>query len=150
MSATVFSLGYERAGLDQVIALLRAEKIDTLVDIRELPNSRRAGFAKRQLSAGLEEAGIAYRHIKALGTPKAGRDANKRGDLATFETIYAATLDQPAAQLAVVELAELAGARRLCLMCFEHDWRRCHRAMVCEALAGMGVGARHLEVGLID
>lgn len=134
----IWTIGYERGSLNAVIEALEAAKIDLLVDVRELPNSRRAGFSKRMLAASLEERGIGYRHMKALGTPKAGRDANKSGDYSTFETIYAAALEQPAAQLALLELGDLAKAQRACLLCLEHDPAHCHRSEIARRLEGSG------------
>ncbi|MBI1250719.1 MAG: DUF488 family protein [Alphaproteobacteria bacterium] len=140
----IWTIGYERAGQAELVAALRAAGIEVLADVRELPNSRRAGFAKRQLSASLEEAGIGYTHIKALGTPRAGRDASKRGDLATFRAIYEIAIAQPEAQLALRALKDMAQSKRVCLLCLEHDWRVCHRARICDALAEHGVQATHL------
>ena len=72
---TLCTIGYENVGLGDFIASLKNAKVALIVDVRELPNSRRAGFSKNILANGLAENGIGYRHIKALGTPKAGRDA---------------------------------------------------------------------------
>ncbi|MBI1187345.1 MAG: DUF488 family protein [Alphaproteobacteria bacterium] len=130
MSAAIFTIGYERGSLPQVVAALQAAKIDTLVDVRAIANSRRAGFSKGVLSASVEAAGLRYRHVKALGTPKPGREASRRGDLETFERIVNGALDEPAAQLALSELSEMAGAERVCLLCLEHDPTLCHRRHV--------------------
>jgi uncharacterized protein (DUF488 family) len=140
----IWTIGYENVGQSDLIACLKDAKVDLLVDVRELPNSRRAGFSKNILAAGLAESGIGYRHMKALGTPKAGRDASKRGDIATMKAIVAEKLDTPEAQLALQETAELAHGKRICLMCLEHDWRRCHRADVAERLKAFGCEAVHL------
>jgi len=143
----IWTIGYETAGLDAFIATLKLAGIATLVDVRDIANSRRAGFAKRALSEGLAAAGIGYVHVKALGTPKSGRDANKRGDMAAFRQIYCEALDQPEAQLALREAADLAGAGRVCLMCLEADWRRCHRAEIAARLAAdFRIDATHLSV----
>jgi uncharacterized protein (DUF488 family) len=138
MSARIWTIGYEHVGQAELIAMLRAADMEIVLDVRELPNSRRAGFSKRQLQAGLEAAGIGYRHLKALGTPKAGRDANRRGDWAAFETILNHALDRPEAQLALIEAAEIAKAERACLLCLETDWRRCHRAEIVRRLQAAG------------
>lgn len=145
MSATVFTLGYERAGFPDFLAALEDAAIEAVVDVRELPNSRRAGFSKNMLKANLAIAGIDYLHMKALGTPKAGRSAHRSGDQATFWRIVDASLAEPEARLAIEQLAVQARARKTCLVCLEHDWRDCHRARVCEILAAThGVQAVHL------
>lgn len=140
----IWTIGYEHVGLGDFIAELRKAKVELIVDVRELPNSRRAGFSKNILANGLSEAGIGYRHMKALGTPKAGRDASKRGDIETMRAIIAQKLETPEAQLALQEAADLAGGQRICLMCLEHDWRRCHRADVAERLQAFGCEVAHL------
>ncbi len=145
MSATLWTIGYERASLAQLIETLRAARVETLIDVRELPNSRRAGFSKRHLRAGLEEAGLAYVHMRALGTPKAGRDASRRGDKTTMRAIFSGKMENPDSQIALAEVADIARTRRTCLLCFEHDWRACHRAILVERLTPQGFKAVHLE-----
>ncbi|MGE0829608.1 MAG: DUF488 family protein [Hyphomonadaceae bacterium] len=142
---TLCTIGYERGGLSDVIAALRDAGVEIVIDVRDIPNSRRAGFSKKMLSSSLEAAGISYRHLKPLGTPKAGREAAKRGDYAAFEEILNASLDRPEAQLALLEAAEIAAAQRACLLCLEHDWRRCHRGEIARRLKAQGFRAEHLE-----
>lgn len=142
----VWTIGYEKVGQGDFIAALRAAKIKTLVDIRDIANSRRAGFSKKSLAGALDEAGIGYIHMKALGTPKAGREAARRGDTATMHRIFEAKLVEPESQLALAETAELAGRGGICLMCLEHDWRVCHRGIVAARLeADFGIKATHLS-----
>lgn len=141
----VWTIGYERVGLPDFVACLKAAKIKTLVDVREIANSRRAGFSKNILAAGLSEAGIGYIHMKALGTPKLGREAARRGDTKTMTRIFEAKMVEPEAQLALAETAELVGKSRICLMCLEHDWHECHRNIVAQHLsADFGIKPQHL------
>jgi uncharacterized protein (DUF488 family) len=141
----IWTIGYEKVGVPDFLAALKAAKIKTLIDVREVANSRRAGFSKTALAASLDEAGIAYVHLKPLGTPKAGREAARKGDTKTMQRIYKARLAEPESQLALAEAAELAGKGRTCLMCLEQDWRVCHRAIVAKELAnGYGLAAVHL------
>jgi uncharacterized protein (DUF488 family) len=135
VNGKVWTTGYEKVGQGDFVAALKAAKIKTLVDVREVANSRRAGFSKKSLAAALDEAGIAYVHLKPLGTPKAGREAARKGDNKTMRRIFEARMVEPESQLALAEAAELAGKGRVCLMCLEHDWRVCHRAIVAEHLA---------------
>lgn len=138
------TIGYERLGQGAFVTALRAAKVKTLIDIREVANSRRAGFAKKSLAAALDEAGIGYIHMKALGTPKLGREAARRGDTKTMRKIYTAHLAEPETEMALDETAELARKGRVCLMCLEHDWHVCHRAIVADRLERMGLKAEHL------
>lgn len=130
MTPKVWTIGYERVGVPDFVAALKTAKIKTLIDVREVANSRRAGFSKKSLAASLDEAGIAYIHLKPLGTPKAGREAARKGDTKTMRRIFEAKMAEPESQLALAEAAELAKKGRVCLMCLEHDWRECHRTIV--------------------
>lgn len=142
---TLHTIGYERTGFPAFLAALQDAEIETVIDVRELPNSRRAGFSKNMLKANLATAGIEYVHLKALGTPKAGRTAHRSGDMTGFWRIVDDALGRPEAGLAVEHAAMLARSKRACLMCFEHDWRECHRAKVCTILeAAHGIRAKHL------
>ena len=114
----ICTIGYEKAGLADFIATLRDAAVEMVIDIRELPQSRRAGFSKRQLAASLEEAGIGYTHLKALGTPKEGRVAHRSRDQARFWQIVAEQLATEPAQAALVEAVDIARRQKSCLVCF--------------------------------
>lgn len=145
-AAKVWTIGYENVGQADFVATLKAAKIKTLIDVREVANSRRAGFSKKSLAAALDEAGIGYIHMKPLGTPKAGREAARKGDTKTMRRIFEAKLVEPESQLALSEAAERAGKGRVCLMCLEHDWRDCHRSIVAQHLEdAFGVTPTHLS-----
>jgi uncharacterized protein (DUF488 family) len=137
------TIGYD--GLPPAVFLdrLKAAGVTTLVDVRAIAGSRKPGYAKTALTANLAPAGILYRHMPALGTPKAGREANKAGRMAEFRRIYEARLAEPEAQFALEELGAMALQGGVCLMCLEAEPAQCHRAMVAEALVGISV--RHLR-----
>lgn len=142
----IATIGYENATQGDVIATLKASGVELLIDIREAPISRKAGFSKRIFAASLEEAGIAYLHVRALGTPKEGRDAARRGDKATFHKIYAERFAGPDAQCALVDVMREAHRRHACLLCYEEDPAHCHRNIVAAAMAQNGFAVRHLHV----
>ena len=133
-ASKIWTIGYENVGQADFVAALKDAKIKTLVDVREIANSRRAGFSKKSLAAALDEAGVAYVHMKPLGTPKAGREAARKGDSKTMRRIFEAKMVEPESQMALAETAELAGKGATCIMCLEHDWRECHRTIVAEHL----------------
>lgn len=143
----LWTIGYENVGVPDFVAALKAAKIKTLVDIREIANSRRAGFSKKALAASLDAAGITYVHLKPLGTPKAGREAARKGDTKTMRRVFEAKLVEPESQLALAETADFAKRGRTCIMCLEHDWRGCHRAIVAEHLEEHGITPEHLFPG---
>lgn len=143
----LWTIGYENVGVPGLIAALKAARIKTLLDVREIANSRRAGFSKKSLAASLDEAGIAYVHMKPLGTPKAGREAARKGDIKTMHKIIEKKLDGHESQVALAETAGLAKKGRVCLMCLEHDWRGCHRTNVAKRLEAFGCVGVHLSPG---
>jgi uncharacterized protein (DUF488 family) len=138
MALTLYSIGYEKARLADVVGALKAAGVATLIDVRDRPQSRRPGFSKRQLAAGLEEAGIAYVGLKALGTPPEGREANHKRQWERFWRIVDDKLATAEAELALQQAAEIASAGATCLLCYEADWHICHRSRVADILA-----ARH-------
>ena len=111
--ASVATIGYENATPDRLVAALREAGIATLVDVRAVANSRRPGFAKRALSAAMEEAGIGYLHLPALGTPAAGRQAARSGRPEVMRRIFTAHLAGTEAQAALSGLADQARGGRL-------------------------------------
>ena len=99
-----------------------------------VPLSRKPGFSKNVLAAGLHETGIDYVHLKALGTPPAGREAARKGRFAEMERIYAEQLETPEATLQAAQLADLAAEKPSALLCFERDPAHCHRSRITERL----------------
>src|SRR5256885_12967037 len=74
----LYTIGYEKTLLKDVVSTVAAARVATLIDVRDRPISRRPGFSKRQLVAAIEEAGMRYIHLQALGTPPEGRLAGRR------------------------------------------------------------------------
>jgi uncharacterized protein (DUF488 family) len=134
----LYLIGYEKSGLAEFLATLAASGVATVVDVRDLPLSRRAGFSKRQLQAAIEAVGMRYLHLRALGTPPEGREANKRRQWERFWRIVDDKLATAEAEHALQELAAIAAAAPTCLVCYEADWHICHRRRIGEIL-----GERH-------
>jgi len=146
-SRTLYTIGYEKALLKDVISTLAAAGISTLLDVRDRPISRRPGFSKRQLAAAIEEAGMSYLHLDALGTPPEGRLANRRREWDRFWAIVEERLARPEAELALQQASRIADAATFCLLCYESDWQICHRRRVAEILCRRhGFAVRHLAV----
>ncbi len=137
----LFTIGYEGSVVDNVVTALREAGVTHLLDVRALPQSRKPGFSKRLLGGTLEAAGIRYTHLRGLGTPKAGRDAVRHGDVPAMHRIFRAHMQEPAALLDLARAAEIAAAEPACLLCFERDHTHCHRQIVSEML---GMRVRHL------
>jgi uncharacterized protein (DUF488 family) len=143
----LLSIGYEKAGFADFILTLQRAGVATVIDVRDLPLSRRAGFSKRQLQAGLTEAGIGYVHLRPLGTPAPGREANRRRQWPLFWDIVEESLARPEARDALTRAAAIAAASLSCLLCYEADPCICHRRRVGEMLqASHGFAIDHLRV----
>src|ERR1700747_262633 len=99
----LFTIGYEKARLVNVVNALRQAGVTTLIDVRDRPQSRRPGFSKRQLEAGLAEAGIRYVGLRALGTPPEGREANRKRQWELFWRIVDTKLATAEAEHALTE-----------------------------------------------
>lgn len=144
MSETrLFTIGYERRSPDELLTQLREHGIERVVDVRELPLSRRRGFSKTPLSESLDRVGIRYEHVRALGNPKETRDKYKSGDLAAGVREYRAHLHN-GSYGALVDLAESLGDVPTCILCFELDHTTCHRDVIAEAVL-----AREPDVAVI-
>ncbi len=109
--------------------------MEIVIDVRAVAASRRAGFSKKLLGAGLEDAGIGYLHLPQLGTPKPGRLAARAGRIAEMREIFAAHMEDPEAQHALAYAAEVAGQRRAALLCYCAEAPRCHRHIVSAMIA---------------
>ncbi len=141
------TLGYEGVAWAPFLRTLQDAGVRLLIDVRQLPLSRRPGFSKRPLSAGLAEAGIDYVHFRALGTPPEGREANRRREWDRFWAIVEASLSTLEAEAALEQVAALAQEQPSCLLCFEADPCICHRLRVGEKLQERhGFTLRHLSV----
>jgi uncharacterized protein (DUF488 family) len=130
----IFTIGYEGATQDEVIAALQQAGVERVIDVRAVPLSRKPGFSKNILAAGLKAAGIDYVHLKALGTPPAGREAARKGSWAEMNLIYAAQLETPEAGAEAAHMIALAEESPSALLCFERDPAHCHRTPLREAV----------------
>ena len=130
----LLTIGYEGCTIDGVLDTLRAAGVGLLIDVRAVPASRKPGFSKRQLAAGLDAAGIRYVHLQGLGTPKPGRDAARAGRPDRMEVIFREHMTSDRAQAELAEAKVLARGNRACLLCFERDHNQCHRRLVAEMI----------------
>jgi uncharacterized protein (DUF488 family) len=144
MPATVYTVGYEKRTVDDLVRDLRAAGVRTLVDVRELPLSRRRGFSKTKLREALEAGAIAYRHMRPLGNPKPYRELYWAGKVEAGAAAYREHLHGVSGEA----LRELAGDLDddMCLLCVEHDHAVCHRAVIVDALMALrpGLNVTHL------
>lgn len=136
LAHTLYTIGYERHSTPaSLIAVLESAGVRRLVDVRELPQSRRRGFSKTALAAALGDAHITYEHVRQLGNPKAYRDLYKSGRVNEGEQRYRAHLHN-GSYPALVELSATIANEPTCILCFEASHEICHRAVIVEALEG--------------
>lgn len=147
---TVGSIGYERFKTNEAFAKALADRgFIRLIDVRELPISRKRGFAKTALAAALAEEGIEYRHERALGNPKEFRDLYKAGNPEAGRELYEAFLLNERMD-ALRGLAPLVADGKAALMCVEHDITVCHRDVIFAALReelGLALAITHVGNG---
>jgi uncharacterized protein (DUF488 family) len=133
----MFTFGYEGLTIEAFIERIQEVGIEWVVDVRELPLSRKKGFSKSAFREALAMANIGYSHRPSLGCPKPVRDRYKSDrDWDAYSQGFLGHLVNQ--QSAVAELASDACARRACLVCFEADFSFCHRTFVARAAYAVG------------
>ncbi|MFZ0811980.1 MAG: DUF488 domain-containing protein [Bradyrhizobium sp.] len=134
-SKKFFTIGYEQTPAKSVLDELEQAGVKLLVDVRAVASSRRPGFSKSQLAAGLDERGISYVHLRGLGTPKEGRLAARAGQYETLQKIYAKHLKTAQAKEELDELSALVKTSGpICILCYERDHQHCHRRWIAEII----------------
>ena len=129
----LFTIGYEQTPAKAVLDELERAGVKLLVDVRAVAASRRPGFSKNQLAAGLQDRGISYLHLRGLGTPKDGREAARAGKFETLHKIYARHLKTAQAREELDELSALVKkSGPVCILCYERDHLHCHRQWIAE------------------
>lgn len=132
----IYTIGYEGTTFDEWLEHLLSNDITCLVDIREIPVSRKRGFSKTKLRDALDSRGIKYVHYKSLGSPSEIRiQLHQDKDYISFFEKYNIYLEDKDDEL--IEISELAKKERICLLCFEQNHHRCHRDSVAKRLLSL-------------
>ncbi|QID19152.1 DUF488 domain-containing protein [Nitrogeniibacter mangrovi] len=130
---TIFTIGYEGLDIDAFMSLLAEHDIETVVDVRELPLSRKPGFSKKALASALNLSGLEYAHMAGLGCPKPVRNRYRQDG--NWKHYVEGFLNHLKTQsTAIAELSELANSSNCALLCYESDFNFCHRSMVANAV----------------
>jgi len=144
MPVVVHTIGHGTRPLEELVGLLTAAGVRTLVDVRRFPGSRRnPQFNRNALEPALAEAGIGYRHPVELGGRLSGEPGEEQFGcirVAAFRS-YAARMRTPGWQAA---LDDVLGEPAPALMCAETPWTKCHRRLIAELLHARGHEVRHL------
>lgn len=145
----IYTIGHSTHSKETFLEMLRSVSIETLVDIRANPGSRKfPQFSKSHMPNWLREAGIDYQHISKLG----GR-RNKSGDVGinlndgwnnqSFHNYADYTLSDTF-QEGIDELSEVAFHKRLAYCCSERHPARCHRLIISNWLVANGWNVKHI------
>lgn len=146
---TIFTIGYEGLSIDVFISLLAEHNVETVVDVRELPLSRKAGFSKKSLANMLNLSDFEYVHMANLGCPKPVRNRYREdGNWMHYTEGFLAYLKTQ--EVAIVELSKLATASNCALLCYEADFNFCHRSMVANAVYDYsGANIKHIKANKV-
>lgn len=130
----VYTIGYEGLTAEKFIAILAQNSIEQVIDVREIPISRKPGFSKGKLSCILESVGITYVHMKQLGSPKVIRD--HLHETKDYETFFSEYRHYIGTHFSYIQDAwELVSDKRTCLMCFEKKPNECHRSVIADYIS---------------
>jgi uncharacterized protein (DUF488 family) len=130
----IFTIGYEATTMSDFLAALTGAGVKRLIDVRAVASSRRPGFSKTALGNSLADVGIDYVHLRALGTPAAGREAARKGRHEELKRIYAGQLELPEAIVQGAQMIELAAEMPSVLLCYEREPSGCHRSLLIKAV----------------
>ena len=142
----IWTIGHSTRSLEELIGLLRGERIELLADVRRYPASRlHPHFNAEALRRSLIAADLRYEGYPELGgrrTPRAD-SANTRWRNASFRG-YADYMESAAFEAAMSRLMADAAGARTAIMCAEAPWWRCHRALIADALKARGIEVLHI------
>jgi uncharacterized protein (DUF488 family) len=143
---TLFTVGHSTRAWAEFVALLKAWRIEELLDVRTVPRSRAfPWFSKPRMKSALATAGIAYLHLPALGGLRhASKSSHNTGwQNASFRG-YADYMQTHSFEMGLKELNDRRKKRRVCVMCSEAVWWRCHRRMIADAEVIRGIPVQHV------
>jgi uncharacterized protein (DUF488 family) len=142
VASVIYTIGHGRRPAEELVDCLREAEVETLVDVRRFPSSRRnPQFNQAALETTLADAGILYVHAGELGGLRADEPGEELFACLGQFAGYASRMRTPAWQAALDEALDRPGP---CLMCAETPWRRCHRRLIAELLVARGLDVLHL------
>lgn len=146
-SSPIYSLGHSTRTFEAFLSLLKAHRVERLVDIRTIPKSRRhPHFGQDLLAPALAAHEIGYTHMPGLGgLRKPRRDSTNRAWRHSGFRGYADYMQTLEFAAAVDDLLGLARGSRVAVMCAEAVPWRCHRQLLADALVARGIEVREIE-----
>lgn len=147
MKHPLHTIGYEGSDIQDFLATVREAGVELVIDVRDVPVSRKRGFSKHILASNLKACNVDYMHLKGLGDPKPGRIAAREGKFDVFRRIFGDHMRTEVARTDLTRAIHASRSRFACLLCFERDHRNCHRCIVAEEMARLG-GFRLVHLGV--
>jgi uncharacterized protein (DUF488 family) len=146
MSRNLFTVGYEGREIDGFVTRLINHAVNCLLDVREVPLSRKPGFSKTTLAQRLAHDNITYVHFRQLGSPKFAREKLKLDN--DYEAFFA-TMEKHLSdkQDAIKGAYAYVANNTCCLMCYERVADTCHRKVVANKIKewnGNGLKIKHI------
>ena len=143
----IFTIGHSTTPIGKFVEILKAHQIETLIDIRTIPNSKRnPQFSQDSLSKALLLESIEYQHLKSLGGLRnATQNSINMGWQNPSFRGFADYMQTDKFNSALNKLIEIAKAKRTAIMCAEGNPYRCHRSLVADALTIRHIEVRHIS-----
>jgi uncharacterized protein (DUF488 family) len=143
---TLFTVGHSTRAWSDFIALLKAWRIEELVDVRTVPRSRAfPWFSKERMQKLLSKSAIKYVHLSKLGGFRhLSKDSVNTGWENSRFRAYADYMQTKEFEEGLEELNQLRKKQRVCVMCSEAVWWRCHRRMIADAELARGIPVKHV------
>jgi uncharacterized protein (DUF488 family) len=127
----IYTLGTSTRSLEQFIEILKKFAIEIVIDVRHFPTSKRfPWFCRKNLERKLRKVGIEYVWLEKLGGYR------KEGYLS-----YTKTKEYKEGLERVIKLAK---NKRVCIVCAELLWFRCHRRFISDDLVFKGFEIVHI------
>lgn len=145
-TALIYTIGHSTHPLDVFIAMLLANEITHLLDVRTIPRSRRnPQFNQETLASALRASNIDYRHLPGLGGLRHARKDSINGGWrnASFRG-YADYMQTPDFAGNIQIVLAMAASGPCALMCAEAVPWRCHRSLIADALVLRGLRVEHI------
>lgn len=142
----IYTIGHSTRPADELVAMLNAHGVKRLIDVRTIPKSRQnPQYNSDALQSRLQDAGIAYEHMKALGGLRRPRkDSPNMGWRNESFRGYADYMQTEEFAPALDVLIQAAAHEPVAIMCAEAVPWRCHRSLIADSLSAHGYPVEHI------
>lgn len=146
MNPTIWTIGHSTRPLNDLVEMLSSHGIQILVDVRSLPGSRKfPHFNKESLAQTIPQSGIEYLHLLDLGgRRKANKGSRNTGWRNLSFRSYADYMETEQFRQEAARMEAMARTARVCYMCSEAVWWRCHRSMISDFLKSRSWDVQHI------